>query len=197
MRLDPPIDTFDFLSKGYAQSRLAPVLSNSLLRGLARLEYTPMPADHCDAGPRSRGNIEHQPEVANLLRRLWLQLASSDLEPLHRLFNADPNDHVINVIRLGNGYSLDWHNHLRAGPGASLLLYLFSGSDPGQGGDLVLGRLQSDLRTVHEVDRLKIKHGDLILLGDTTHPLLQHKAEKWHGSGWRYLISFAFNARDW
>lgn len=197
MQFEKPIDTHAFLQNGFARSTIPTPLANMLTRTLGRLEYSDMPSDHCDAGPRYRGNIEQDKTVKTLLERLWHNIATQDLDLLHKLFCANPDEHVINVIRLGDGYHLDWHNHLAAQPTATLLLYLFSEGDAGDGGDLLLGELESDLSTIRQKERLKIAHGDIILIGDTTHPLLQHKAEQWHGQGWRYLISFAFNARDW
>ncbi len=194
---ETPINTHAFLRDGHARSRISPQLADMLTRALGRLEYSDMPSDHCDAGPRYRGNIEENPAVASLLERVWQQMASEDLAALHRFFHADPKDRVINVIRLGSGYWLDWHNHLAAQPTATVLLYLFSEKDPGDGGDLLLGEVGPDLKAIEETQRLKIDHGDVIMIGDMTHPLLQHKAERWTGEGWRYLISFAFNAQDW
>jgi hypothetical protein len=62
---------------------------------------------------------------------------------------------------------------------------------------LVLGELGRDLSTVSETVRFSLSHGDAILIGDASHPLLMHKAERWEGSGNRYLVSYAFNAEDW
>ena len=197
MHLEQPIDTHAFLKNGFARSRIAAPMAGMMTRALGKLDYADMPSDHCDAGPRFRGQMEENPTVAGLFSKFWHQLAQDDLGELTRLFHADPEDHVINAIRLGDGYWLDWHNHLAAKPTASALLYLFSDQDPGTGGDLLLGELQPDLKTVQETQRLQITHGDLILIGDMTHPLMQHKAERWHGAGWRYLVSFAFNSQDW
>lgn len=197
MQLLDPIDAHGFLSEGVARSRLPGPVADMITRRLASLAYTDMPSDHCDAGPRYRGAIEGNDGVRKMLEALWFKLATEDLGDLTQLFHADPQDHVINVIRLGDGYALDWHNHLAAKPTATLLIYLFSERDPGEGGDFVLGNLEADLKTVTETDRIKIEHGDAVLIGDMTHPLMQHKAEQWHGEGWRYLISFAFNAQDW
>ena len=197
MQLLDPIDPHTFLQKGVARSRLPQPVANMLVRRLDQLEYADMPSDHCDAGPRYRGSLEANASVKNMLETLWGRLASEDLSGLTKLFHASPEDHVINVIRLGDGYALDWHNHLAAKPTATLLVYLFSDETAGQGGDFVIGALEPDLVSVKETERLQISHGDAVLIGDMTHPLLQHKAERWSGQGWRYLISFAFNAQDW
>lgn len=197
MQLINPIDTHAFLRSGAARSRLPEQVASMLTRALDRLDYAEMPSDHCDAGPRFRGKIEDNKAVGAMLGRLWERIAREDLGGLSDFFHADPEEHVTTVIRLGDGYHLDWHNHLAAAPTATLLIYLFSGEGAGQGGDLVLGELGQDLKSVRETERFRISHGDAILIGDMTHPLLQHKAEKWHGDGWRYIVSFAFNARDW
>jgi len=197
VQLNDPINTHSLLKHGFARSSISMPMANMMTRALGRLDYADMPSDHCDAGPRYRGKMEGNSAVSNLFSKFWHDLARDDLADLTKLFHADPDDHVINAIRLGDGYWLDWHNHLAAKPTATALLYLFSDQGPGTGGDLLLGELEPDLKTVRETERLKITHGDLIMIGDMTHPLMQHKAERWHGPGWRYLVSFAFNAQDW
>lgn len=197
MPLTQPVDTHDFLRSGFFRSALPRPVADMLLRNLERLTYSDMPSDHCDAGPRYRGNIEHDDRVRSVLKTFWKQMVKSDLAPLSKLFHSPAEESVINVIRLGDGYWLDWHNHLAARPAATVLIYLFTDGDPGDGGDLVLGELGPDLTQIQPTERLEISHGDVVLIGDMTHPLLQHKAERWHGKGWRYLISFAFCAADW
>lgn len=197
MQLLEPIDAHQFLKHGAARSSLPAVLADILTRRLEILDYVDMPSDHCDAGPRFRGLIEADNNVSTLLANLWRRLATEDMAELTKLFNSSPEDQVTTVLRLGDGYSLDWHNHLASKATSTLLIYLFSGDTPGTGGDLVLGELQPDLDSVRETQRLQISHGDVVLIGDMTHPLMQHKAERWTGDGWRYLLSYAFNSNDW
>ena len=197
VQLTDPIDVHEFLLCGHIRSKVPEPVANALLRRLDCLEYRDMPADHCDAGPRYRGVLEQDGAALSLLNALWGKILAQDLGALTKLFSANPERSVITVIRLGSGYELDWHNHLAAGPTATLLVYLFSQKHPGEGGDLVIGHLDESLTRCGETFRYSIGHGDAILIGDMTHPLLQHRADRWQGEGWRYLISFAFNASDW
>jgi hypothetical protein len=193
----PKVDTHEFLRCGWATGQVPAQVADSFTRRLGRLSYLPLPSDHCDAGPRERGDLEASPAVGSLLTSFWEGLLKEELAGLRNHYRADSKRTVMTALRLGPGYSLDWHNHLAAGCTATLLLYLFSGPDAGEGGDLVLGNLASDMRTVEETHRFQPKHGDMILIGDASHPLMMHKAERWSGSGYRYLVSFAFNADDW
>lgn len=196
MQLENPIDIYGFLRNGHAKSSLDPSISGFLLRKLKSLDYTPAPSDHCDAGPRECGVLDGT-AARVMLDQLWGRIVNEDLAPLAGLYRTGADPHVTTVLRLGSGYSLDWHNHLGAGCAASLLIYLFDGEDGGEGGDLVLGEVGEDLKTPQETARYKIGSGDAILIGDASHPLMVHKAEEWRGQGHRYLVSFAFNAVDW
>lgn len=197
MHLEPRFDAHAFLKAGHSRHRIASTTADFLARRLAALGYAPLGSDHCDPGPRFIAELEAAPATRKLVEDLWSNLAASDLAPLHGLFRAAPERHTTTVIRMGDGYALDWHNHLAAGPTATVLVYLFDKGDPGTEGDLVLGELGPDLATVVETERLAIAHGDVVIIGDTSHPLLMHRADRWHGTGWRYLIAYGFNAQDW
>jgi len=197
MMFTPNLDTHEFLTRGWATGQVPTQVADSFSRRLGRLSYLPLPSDHCDAGPRERGDLEASPSVGALLASFWGGLLKGELSGLQNHYRADKKRTVVTALRLSSGYSLDWHNHLAAGCTATLLLYLFSGVDVGEGGDLVLGNLAADMRTVEEVHRFQPGHGDMILIGDASHPLMMHKAEQWSGPGYRYLVSFAFNADDW
>lgn len=193
----PTFDTYDFLQRGWAAGRIPDLVADSLVRQLSRTPFIPLPSDHCDAGPRERGDLEAAPGARALLESFWKSVGREDLAGLSGHYRANESRNVVTALRLGSGYSLDWHNHLAAGCTATLLVYLFSAGTAGQGGELVLGELERDMQTVRETVRFQPKHGDAILIGDASHPLMMHKAEPWHGEGYRYLISFAFNADDW
>ncbi len=195
--LKSPIDNHAFLKKGYAKSAIPDLLADRLVRAFSKIEFAPLPSDHGTTKERYVGNIEENQGVYRLLEDFWRKLSAEDLGPLSELYRGSNDRFVITLLRLGDGYHLDWHNHLSAGPTASVLLYLFSGEDVGEGGDLVLGELGPDLKSVNETVRFKIDHGDVIMIGDASHPLLQHKAETWQGRGYRYLLSFGFNADEW
>jgi hypothetical protein len=196
MQLTQPINVHEFLKTGHAKSALDQRMSQFLLKRVQCLDYEPAPSDHCDAGPRECAVLEGSASRV-VLDQLWGKIVTEDLAPLAELYRTGADPHVTTVLRLGSGYSLDWHNHLGAGCAASLLIYLFDGENDGEGGDLVLGEVGEDLKTPTETARYEIKSGDAILIGDASHPLMMHKAEKWTGSGSRYLVSFAFNAIDW
>jgi hypothetical protein len=197
MIFDQPMDTYEFLARGWHSGKIRTQMADTLLRRISGLNYLPLPSDHCDAGPRFRGDVETDRAVGGLLKNFWAGALRDDLVKLADHYRADAARSVITVLRLGSGYSLDWHNHLAAGCTATLLLYLFDGEDAGDGGDLVLGELGRDMQSIDEVKRFRPAHGDAILIGDASHPLLMHKAERWTGLGNRYLVSFAFNADDW
>jgi hypothetical protein len=196
MQMIDQIDIHRFLKQGHAKSRLDPMMAKFLLKRVQALDYAPAPSDHCDAGPRECAVLKGTPTLV-ALDQLWGKIVAEDLGGLAELYRTGADPHVTTVLRLGSGYSLDWHNHLGAGCAASLLIYLFDGEDDGKGGNLVLGEVGEDLKTPRETARYDIKSGDAILIGDASHPLMMHKAEKWTGSGSRYLVSFAFNAIDW
>ena len=197
MALTQPIDVHDFLIRGYAKSSLQSHVADFLGRRLRELEYEPLPSDHCEAGPRFRGLLEKNASVSRLLSATWASILDADLLDLAQHYRCGAERSAITAIKCSSGYGLDWHNHLSTGSTATLLVYLFDNADMGSGGDLVVGSLASDFRTCTPIKRFGIQHGDVVLIGDGSHPLLQHKAERWDGAGWRRLVSFAFNSSDW
>lgn len=190
-------DAYDFLKTGHFRSKISETNAGFLLRLIKRFDYLDMPSDHCDAGPRMRADLASCPAATRALNQLCDTVLREDLSSLGEHYRASLQDRVITPLRLGPGYSLDWHNHLGAKCTATALIYLFDEADPGEGGDLVLGEVERDMETVRETDRFKIAHGYAIVIGDASHPLMMHKAEPWTGRGHRYLISLAFNANDW
>lgn len=198
MQFQSSIDVYQFLKMGSYHTAISNAQADFLLRRVQGLIYRDLPSDHCDAGPRFVADRSSENEHGYaLLDRLWSQIIETDLEGLARHYRSGADPHVTTVLKLGSGYALDWHNHLAAGCTATVLIYLFDDGDVGTGGDLVLGHLGADLRTPAETARFKIAHGDVVLIGDASHPLLMHKADRWEGSGSRYIISYAFNAKDW
>jgi hypothetical protein len=195
--LNAPIDTYELLANGFTRGTVSDPMREMLMRRLGGLNYIDLPSDHCDAGPRQRALLEEAPQMGAMLRNIWCSLIDNELAGLAAHYRAGPDPYMATVLKLGSGYELDWHNHLGAGCTASLLIYLFEDETSGEGGDLLLGTLSRDLRTPVEEHRLSISHGDAIVIGDCSHPLMMHKAERWEGKGHRYLISFAFNSQEW
>jgi len=197
MLFEDRFDAYHFLKNGHFRSRLNTARADFLLRILRRFDYVDMPSDHCDAGPRQRALLETCSGAATALERIGAKVLGQDLKDLGDHYCSPPDRKVLTALRLGDGYSLDWHNHLAAGCSASVLVYLFDDLAGGEGGDLVLGEVARDLKTVRETERFSVRHGDVIVIGDASHPLMMHKAEPWRGAGHRYLLSLAFNADDW
>jgi hypothetical protein len=193
------IDTYDFLRDGWVKTSIGKPLADFLTRKVGAASFIDLPSDHCDAGPRQRADFIEGDALSVILRNLWRSIIKDDLSSLAAHYRTGAEPSVITALRLGTGYSLDWHNHLYSKCTATLLIYLFEGDDAGEGGDLVLGELGRDMKNIHETKRFSIKHGDAILIGDASHPLLMHKADRWEsrGAGSRILLSFAFNADDW
>lgn len=195
--LTSPINTFELLSNGFTRGSMSIPMREMLTRRFAGLEYIDLPSDHCEAGPRQRALLEDSPQMSALLRNMWCSMIDNELSQLASHYRAGPDPFMATVLRLGAGYELDWHNHLAAGCTASVLFYLFDDKTGGKGGDLLLGNLSHDLVTPIETHRLTIQHGDAILIGDSSHPLMVHKADRWEGEGHRYILSFAFNSHEW
>lgn len=190
-------DLHRFLSTGLSLHKLDKTMADFLLRNLKRAKYLPQPADHCDAGPRFRADITQDDPLYKMLENLWIQIQEGTMKPLLEHYRSNPKTSVISVLKLGSGYSLDWHNHLASGGAGSLLLYLFDDEKSAEGGDLVIGEYEADMIGISEIARVSPEHGSIALIGDASHPLQVHKAEHWTGNGNRYLIAFAFNAIDW
>jgi hypothetical protein len=197
--LDRPFDTHGFLRSGVAEHRIGMPLASLLTKLAARLPYERTGADMGATSSREIADVRATRGVYTPMMQAFRSILRTDMEQLCFHYGVGEDPHRLTALRLGSGYSLDWHNHLSSGGAASLLLYLFDeeASDGGEGGELDVGRVGPDMKTISPEVTVKPVHGSLIVIGDGSHPLLKHRAREWRGKGSRYLIAFAFNARDW
>lgn len=194
-----PFDAHAYLEKGWFEARMASFAADMALRAVSRLSYASIGSDMGRTAAREIAAIEPQSASHAPVMGIFRALIDGPFEPLARFYGVRTDPCRLTALRLGAGYSLDWHNHLRSGGAASILVYLFDGEREtgGEGGELEFGAVQPDLASVAPIHVVKPVHGSVVLLGDGSHPLIKHRARLWSGRGSRYIVSMAYNAMDW